>query len=1067
MTNQPANGLRRIAKWISCALAIFPMTANVMAQEATDPYSASLNIRVLDEATETPVEGVTVGFDLYASGTTEVNGFVRLQGLPGGSFPAPFFKADYLPGTVTELQLGPGEEQDLYFPLRRRSAEDENTGDMEIFEMEEIVISASVLRDSDFALRAMRFESALALDTLSSADLTRFAASDIGEALIKIPGVSVQSGKFAVIRGLDERYASTLLNGAPVPSPDPEKQSVPLDLFPSEIVGSLVVAKSFAPDQPGNSVGGSIGIITTIFPETFEASASASIGFNSIAADHFLSDANRDRVAVDFNNINGLANRALASGYKNIGRLTPLLEDPPMDRKISFKIGDSPQIFGRTLRFFVTASSEQNYRSQTGVEEKRAALNGVAFFGFILQEGDFAYRRMTLTRGRYDLTESQAESRETILATTQLDVDKAGNHKVGYNFFINTLEVDQASLRENGSFKNVDFDGDGRDRDDLIDLGGWPQVLIQRQITGRTVEGFDRLAFFRTRLSNEDRQLKVHQFKGEHAFPSLSDDLKLTWTYSTADTNQKEYAAVSSAGLRLADGTYIAGTFTDVSSLDLKETFVPLNSWRLIEEGQEFGRADLEDALDLRDNLSIKLKLGGSVEETDRSVHQEFYVLDRDLFNLENILLQSDPTGFATMEEAVQFAYASPNQSQQSGNLALSSRDVKAAYLSTVTTLWKKLDVGLGVRLESLAMETSSSSTGNFFNYELLRDTSRAGGATPSNAIRNAYILGLDGPLAPDFVGVIDEDYALPSVSLTLRPTDNWRILLAYSQTVARPSFREFTYVTTVDPNTLDYVSGNPTLTTSDVESLDARIEYIFDEGADLIALSAFTKEVENPIEKTVLYGYLETEIFFNNPNTAKLKGIEFEARKSLRSFENSFLQYFSFGGNFTYIDAKVDVPERMLNLIYGTTPTINGVGTPNGDFYVSLDPDNNLQPATSRPLFAQPEWIVNFDVTFDQPKWGSRLTVSMFSQSRVLTTAAGTSGASGTAVPDRYLDAYETVNISLSQRITDTLRLGFTVKNATNSIRRIIYDDAVVDVLPEKEFKVGVSYSLSLTASF
>lgn len=1065
MTTRRLNRISSIRALTGFGLAISLMAGSLSAQAQTETFSAILNVRVLDEATEQPLEGVSVGFDLYATGTTDANGFCRLEGLPGGTFTVTFFKAEYLPGTVTGLELAIGEEKDLFFPLRLRA--DDDAAGSDIFDMEGIVISATVLQDSDFALRAMRFESTLALDTLSSADLSRFAASDVGEALIKIPGVSVQSGRFAVIRGLDERYASTLLNGAPVPSPDPEKQSVPLDLFPSEIVGSLIVAKSFAPDQPGNSVGGSIGIVTAVYPEFFEAGLSYSTGFNDNAQDAFVSDAGRERVSVDFKNLNSIENRQTASAYKLNGRLTPLTENAPLDQKITLKLGDTREIFGRKIRYFVTGAKEESYKTQIGFEEKRAALNGVAFFGFILQEGDFAYRRMSLTKGRYDLTESQAEDRETLLATAQIDLDREGNHKIGYNFFINKMEIDLASVRENGSFKNVDFDGDGRDRDDIIELGGWPQVLIQRGITGQSVEGFDKLGFFRTRLSNEERELKVHQVKGEHALPGLSESFKLSWTASSAETNQEEFSAVSAAGLRLADGTFIAGTFTDVSSLDLKETFVPLNSWRLIEEAQEFGRIDLENTFHLRDNFSLKAKVGAYSEDTERDVYQEFFILDRDMFNLENILLQSNPTGFETMEEAVSFAYASPNQASQSGNLAESTREVQAAYLSAGFELSQKLELTLGVRMEKLEMQTSSSAEGNFFNYELLRDTSRVGGATPSNAIRNAYILGLDGPLDADFTGVIDEDYALPALSLTYRPNDNWRILLAYSETVARPSFREFTYVTTIDPNTLEYVSGNPTLRVSDVESADARIEYLFDEGADLIAVSLFRKNVENPIEKTVLYGFLETEIFFNNPNPASIEGIEFEVRKSLRNLENSFLQYFSFGGNLSLIKAEVKVPERMLNLIYGTTPIIDGVATPDGNFYVSIDPDNNLQPATTRPLFAQPEWIANVDATFDHPRWGSRLTVSLFAQSRVLYTAAGTTGASGTAVPDRYIDSYESVNITFSQRLTNTFRLGFSVKNVTDPTRRIIYDDAVVDALPEKAYKAGRAYSVSITASF
>src|SRR6185503_3794100 len=108
-------------------------------------------------------------------------------------------------------------------------------------------------------------------------------------------GVNVVEGQFAIIRGLEDRYSSTLYNGAPVPSPDPERQSVQLDLFPAEIVDHTVISKNFVAELPSNSSGGSIDISTPSHPENpIELSVKMKTGINENAYDRFI----------EFNDIN-------------------------------------------------------------------------------------------------------------------------------------------------------------------------------------------------------------------------------------------------------------------------------------------------------------------------------------------------------------------------------------------------------------------------------------------------------------------------------------------------------------------------------------------------------------------------------------------------------------------------------------------------------------------------------------------------------------------------------------------------------------------------------------------
>ena len=88
-------------------------------------------------------------------------------------------------------------------------------------------------------------------------------------------------GKYVYIRGLGDRYSSVQLNGSSLPNADPDKRSVPMDLFPTSLLDNIVTTKSFTPDKPGDFTGGAVNIGTKAFPDNFTLSVSASTKFNT------------------------------------------------------------------------------------------------------------------------------------------------------------------------------------------------------------------------------------------------------------------------------------------------------------------------------------------------------------------------------------------------------------------------------------------------------------------------------------------------------------------------------------------------------------------------------------------------------------------------------------------------------------------------------------------------------------------------------------------------------------------------------------------------------------------
>lgn len=119
------------------------------------------------------------------------------------------------------------------------------------------------------------------VSVLSTEDIARTGEGDIAGALTRVTGLSVVGNGFVFVRGLGDRYSSSLLNGSPLPSPEPLRRTVPLDIFPTTIVGSALVQKTYSVNYPGEFGGGVINLTTLAVPEESFVQVGGSLGYDS------------------------------------------------------------------------------------------------------------------------------------------------------------------------------------------------------------------------------------------------------------------------------------------------------------------------------------------------------------------------------------------------------------------------------------------------------------------------------------------------------------------------------------------------------------------------------------------------------------------------------------------------------------------------------------------------------------------------------------------------------------------------------------------------------------------
>lgn len=146
--------------------------------------------------------------------------------------------------------------------------------------LDEVVISTTVRRNTEESVLNLQKNSATLMDGLSSQSIGRSGASNIASAVKSVPGVSVQEGKFVYVRGLGDRYTKSILNGMDIPGLDPDKNTIQMDIFPTNILENIIVYKSASAELPADFTGGVVDIVTKDFPSKKQMGISFSAGYN-------------------------------------------------------------------------------------------------------------------------------------------------------------------------------------------------------------------------------------------------------------------------------------------------------------------------------------------------------------------------------------------------------------------------------------------------------------------------------------------------------------------------------------------------------------------------------------------------------------------------------------------------------------------------------------------------------------------------------------------------------------------------------------------------------------------
>ncbi len=734
-------------------------------------------------------------------------------------------------------------------------------------ELAEVVVTTEAVRNSEAAIVTVKRKSTNLIDGVSAAKLRKTGDSDAGDAAKRVTGVSVEGGKYVYVRGLGDRYTKTMLNGVDIPGLDPDKNSIQIDIFPTNLISNLTVLKSGLAELPADFTGGVVNIETQEFPTDKIFDISVGVSYNPQM--HFNSDyINYEGGATDF--------LGFDDGTRSIPNPNGLGDRPffaPDADVESFN-----QSFNRTLGAeSQTSIADYSFGVSYG---NQISLESGNKFGYI---ASLTYDNSRLYYDNMEFGEFQrsipSDETELLAATTQSGKVAEQNVLLG-----GLVGLSYKTLKSKYKLTMMHLQN-GSSRSAQLSLRSYEDI-----------PGISDYVAFSHNLEYNQRGLSNVLIAGEHYIDG--GDWEINWKVSPT------LSSLSDPDIRKTAFSISQGD----SAFDPGEGGLPSRLWRSLSEINNVAKVDVIRKHELfNDDAKLKFGISHTYKYRDYSIFQ-YNLNELTSQNAPQIQLNGDPNAVltdanlysynSTADDYIGFWYnptlepgfANPNEYQSNINNF-------GFYVGEEFKATEQLKAVVGLRAELFQQRHTG------------RDQD---GANPNSTAGNV----LDNEM------VLDALDLFPSANLIFAVNENVNIRASYFRSIARPSFKELSFAQILDPVSNRTFNGglfvydgdwDGNLTSTRINNFDLRWEY-FMEGADIVSVSAFFKSFDAPIELVrIPTSQTLRDIQPRNVGQATLIGGEFEFRKNLK-FINENWNKIAFSGNLTYTYSQVEMAPVEFN---------------------------------------------------------------------------------------------------------------------------------------------------------
>lgn len=741
-------------------------------------------------------------------------------------------------------------------------------------------------RESVGAVLAIQKNNSAVSDVMSIEQIRRTPDVTVGDAIKRMNGVTVVDNKFVVVRGMGERYNTTLLNGSQLPSTEANKKNFSFDLIPSSVIDNIIVTKTATPDLPADFSGGIVQVTTKEIPDKNSYSITIGTGYNSISTGRAFISTPIDRKEF-FSVVPSDRKWFLGNWNPNI-YLKLVSTDQQALRAMNAQIPNNWSF----QQYIATPS--QNYQFSAGLRKR---FKNRSSLGFLLAG---SYRNTQSIE--QEIRQLNGNNDSTSGRNFSFNTDISGLASLGYSIGTNKLTLRSVYTRklthENNLFSGTNTNG----------------------------EFLDAYSSYLTTVD-----LIQNRLEGEHILTGKK--LRLKWYGDLAKVNRN-----------LEDGRtaprFSVGTSTP--------------NYDYIDKFPSRGGVSASDYEETRYNLGLDLSVPFQLFKQKQTIKLGYLYSKREVDYYYSFLRYLIPFGPNVVDIRDNKFFGKPLGQVMTPQNILDGFVTYAPISSTIQTSGG----------QSVAADFYSAAQVNksyFFMGDLnLSEKFRliAGARYEDNLIKIEQVTERDSLTNdPKAIKVtsLPQGRLFPSANLVYKLSKASNIRLAYSQTTARPDFRDVVNIGYFDFTTFNDVVGNDSLRNSLISNYDLRYE-LFPSPGEVFSITLFYKKFEDPIESNLRdLGSDNFQVSPVNLLSSTNLGVELDFRKSLAFISKSskWWKRFYVSGNFSYMKSEVALDPKLS----GST----------------------VAEVRERPLQGLSPYSINGGLLYDGEKMGANITYNRF----------------------------------------------------------------------------------------
>lgn len=814
-----------------------------------------LNGQVLSTEGKTPISGARV----FVKGTavdarTDASGKFSVEVPSGVALSISVVHTAYSAQTINGVKVAKNGSTSRKITLTPAS-----------MELDEYVVLAPKVEGSLTDIIAEEKNSNAIANILGSEEISKKGDSTAAAALRRVTGVTLVDGKNIYVRGLGERYSNVELNSLPLPSPNPTKRTVPLDIFPSSVIGSMKIQKSASADIPSSFGGGYIDMRTKErFDEDFiKMSLSGQINNYTGTKQINYVGSSSDWTGYD-SGYREISEEILNAAAVEVGQRPPSFNTGQFTRE---ELAYMTSLYTNRLYGLYWSSLKPGY----GGSIEGAKNIDIDDDHALTVYGNYSYgQKSTYVQEDFygydfagDGTVISEPSKYGTVDRVNTAISHGGMLNVNYNY-LDVFRLKYTKLYTKNSDKTT------------------------RVVDGIIGSDYNHLTMYY--LDWEEREMNVNQISGDFDYQILNSDSNFEFglQHSTAEfyqPNNYKYIYVNREGDLPTMDTRISNNLA--SRVQSEDT---LNAMYL-KNRHELNLLNEDEYIEYGINISSK----------ERTSQQSKFTLDK----TPNSFL--DDSDLVQDIDTIYSAFVLPGYPYEYRPFLVSTRFLPAdyydgyieetsPYVSWMSRPLKDVEVVLGVRYVSLDQSIDQYKVDIENNSPLI--------------IKERSSL------------VIDDLF--PSLSIKYKHSEKQYFDVAVSKTYIMPDMREFTEGVYDHPTDVASVQGNPDLVNTLIYSFDFKYSYFFSESEN-VKLGLFYKYMDKPIEDVQLPSSSIPIYSFINSESATLYGFEIDGRKNLDFIDSNLAQYYV-SGNFSYNFSEVTLTEEQKTIYTSDTRELQGL---------------------------------------------------------------------------------------------------------------------------------------------